>query len=355
MFKGSKKNIYSITFVIIGTIIGAGFASGQEIYTFFNKYGLNGIIGIFISVFLIAYITYKTFKILLNNNINNYEEFVDYVLPKKLRENKLLSCTVSNIINIFLLISFGVMIAGFATYFKQELNVSKWIGATIIAVLTFITLLNSIDGVIKINVYLIPVIVILIIFLGINKIEYQKIISIGNNKSIIYSILSSILYASYNSITLIPILISLKNRINKQNETKKITILVTIILLVLSLIIFLLMNTFIEKINKIEIPIVYIASSLGNKFKIIYGIVVLMAIFTTAIGSIYGFLDNIKVRNKKYILSALFICFLSIFTGQIGFSNLINLLYPILGYLGIIQIIFLIINKTPWKKYIVLI
>lgn len=35
------KNIYKITFVIIGTIIGAGFASGQEIYTFFNKYGFN--------------------------------------------------------------------------------------------------------------------------------------------------------------------------------------------------------------------------------------------------------------------------------------------------------------------------
>ena len=37
----SIKNIYKITFVIVGTIIGAGFASGQEIYTFFNRYGLS--------------------------------------------------------------------------------------------------------------------------------------------------------------------------------------------------------------------------------------------------------------------------------------------------------------------------
>ena len=35
------KNVCKITFVIIGTIIGAGFASGQEIFTFFNKYGVN--------------------------------------------------------------------------------------------------------------------------------------------------------------------------------------------------------------------------------------------------------------------------------------------------------------------------
>lgn len=41
MGKVNIKDIYKITFVIIGTIIGAGFASGQEIYTFFNRYGFK--------------------------------------------------------------------------------------------------------------------------------------------------------------------------------------------------------------------------------------------------------------------------------------------------------------------------
>ena len=59
------KNICKITFVIVGTIIGAGFASGQEIYTFFNKYGFEGLIGICISIFLMSYIIYKTFKIVI--------------------------------------------------------------------------------------------------------------------------------------------------------------------------------------------------------------------------------------------------------------------------------------------------
>ena len=35
--------------VIIGTLIGAGFASGREIYLFFMKYGKLGQIGIIIS------------------------------------------------------------------------------------------------------------------------------------------------------------------------------------------------------------------------------------------------------------------------------------------------------------------
>ena len=40
------KDILKIVFVIIGTLIGAGFASGQEIYTFFFSYGIKGIYGL---------------------------------------------------------------------------------------------------------------------------------------------------------------------------------------------------------------------------------------------------------------------------------------------------------------------
>lgn len=35
------KNNFKIISVIIGTLIGAGFASGQEIYLFFFNYGIN--------------------------------------------------------------------------------------------------------------------------------------------------------------------------------------------------------------------------------------------------------------------------------------------------------------------------
>lgn len=291
-----------------------------------------------------AFIIYKTFKIILENNINNYEEFLKIIIPSRFKENKILMLSINNIINIFLLICFNIMVAGFATYFMQELNISKWIGAIVIAVLTFITLSNSINGVIKINTYLIPIIILLIIFLGLNKIEYTNIVPTIQSGNSIYWILSSILYASYNSITLIPILISLKKQIVFRREASLVSILVGIIMLMLSIIIFLLMNTFVKEINGIEIPLVYIANTLGSGFKYIYGIVILIAIFTTAIGSGYGFLCNVTNKRKNYIVLSTVMCLLSILIGQISFSNLVNVLYPIFGYLGIVQIIFLIIR-----------
>lgn len=304
---------------------------------------LIGLIGIFISILLMSYIIYKTLKIVLENDVNNYEEFVTNIMPYRVRENKILRFTINNIINIFLLISFNIMVAGFATYFMQELNIPKLYGAILIAILTFITLSNNIDGVIKINTYLIPIIILLISFLGINEIEFIQIAN-GEKNNSMYWILSSILYASYNSITLIPILISLKNKVKKNKEAFLITISVAIIMLILSIIIFLLMNTFIKEIKGVEIPIVYIANGLGKRTKYIYGLVILMAIFTTAVGSGYGFLSNTVNNRNKYILYLLVICMISIPVGQLGFSNLISLLYPIFGYLGIVQIILLIMR-----------
>lgn len=303
-------------------------------------------VGIFISALIMSYIIYKTLKIVIENDIKNYEEFVTNIMPYRIRENKILRFTVNNIINIFLLISFNIMVAGFATYFMQELNIPKLYGAILIAVLTFITLSKDINGVIKINTYLIPVIILLISFLGINKIEFVQIYS-GEKNNSMYWILSSILYASYNSITLIPILIGLKNKIDKSRGPFLITISVAIIMLILSIIIFLLMNTFMQEIKGVEIPIVYIANGLGMVAKYIYGLVILIAIFTTAIGSGYGFLNNITNNRKKYMLYTLIMCIFSILIGQLGFSNLISLLYPIFGYLGITQIIFLIMTQTP--------
>lgn len=56
------KSVLKVVFVIIGTIIGAGFASGKEIYLFFVIYGKNGMIGILISSILIGLVIYKVFR-----------------------------------------------------------------------------------------------------------------------------------------------------------------------------------------------------------------------------------------------------------------------------------------------------
>ena len=58
------EEVFSIVLVIIGALVGAGFASGQEIYSFFYSYGNIGIIGIIITCCLISLMVYKSLKII---------------------------------------------------------------------------------------------------------------------------------------------------------------------------------------------------------------------------------------------------------------------------------------------------
>ena len=69
------REIISITLVIIGALVGAGFASGQEIFSFFYLYGLYGVFGIILMCILMYILIYKTLKIIYLNKIDNYTEF----------------------------------------------------------------------------------------------------------------------------------------------------------------------------------------------------------------------------------------------------------------------------------------
>ena len=73
------RDILKTIFVIIGTMIGAGFASGQEIYLFFNRYGTMGILGLIISCTLAGIIIYKVFQIVKNKKIHTYSEFLENI------------------------------------------------------------------------------------------------------------------------------------------------------------------------------------------------------------------------------------------------------------------------------------
>lgn len=150
--------ILRVVFVIIGTLIGAGFASGQEIYTFFFSFGIKGLIGILISSIIIGITIYKTLKVVYKNNINNYGEFLDHFIKnKKLKE-------ISNIIiNIFILISFYIMIAGFGAYLHQEYSLNSIIGSSILAILCLILFKTNVSGLVKVNEILIPILITVVI------------------------------------------------------------------------------------------------------------------------------------------------------------------------------------------------
>lgn len=344
------KNVFKIVFVIIGTLIGAGFASGQEIYVFFFSYGIKGFIGIIISSVGMGVLIYKTLGIINKYNINSYKDLLDILIKNK-KENKYFNFKniINLIINIFILVTFFIMIAGFGAYFEQQFGINSLVGSSILAILNFVIFLTSVKGVIKANELLVPMLIVFLVIIGFINIIDINIVKLGNyiirtNQS--NYILSAIIYSSYNSILLIPVLITLKKYINTKKQILFISLISTIIVILLAIIIFLILIRVDVDITKLEMPAVYVVSNIFKFLEIIYGFIILGSIFTTSISLGTSFLQNVSKNKKSYTQIAAIMCITSVLISKIGFSNLINLLYPIFGYLGLIQIWKIGLTKT---------
>lgn len=338
------KDIVKVTFVIIGTFIGAGFASGQEIYLFFFSYGINGLIGILISSILMGYVIYKTLKIIKQYNVQNYKEFLDIIIYKKTtkyNKNSSIAKVINLVVNTFTLVTFFIMIAGFGTYFAQEFGINQLVGSFILATITYIILNTSVKGVVKANGIIVPILIILVGIIGVLNLKNLPLLQIKNymipNNNIGF-ILQAILYASYNSILLIPVLITLNKYIKNKKQISKISILSSVIIAIMSTLIFLLLTKVDVDIEKLEMPAVYVVSNMFYILKYLYGFVILGSIFTTTISLGMSFLQNTSKNEKSYSHIALIMCITSVIVSKIGFSNLVNLLYPVFGYLGLLQI-----------------
>lgn len=337
------KNILKITFVIIGTIIGAGFASGQEINLFFSNYGITGIIGMIISCALTGITIYYVFEIISKKHPKSYKEFLLSINP-----NKKLNYIIQIMITIFLLISFYIMIAGFCAYFKQEFNISIYISAIFMALLCYITFSKDTKGIVSINTVLVPFLTIFIIFLGLKNLpfstEYLKNAEITNQYDFRW-LISGVLYTSYNNIILIPILVELSRYSKTKLIAKRSSLFCSIILGFVGICICCLLFRGQNYVTQTELPMVEIVKEFGSIYPWIYGGVIVVAIFTSAVSAGYGFLKNVSSSGKTYKKANLLICLSSIFVAPLGFSNLVNILYPIFGVLGLIQMFYIL------KKY----
>ncbi len=337
--------ILKVVFVIIGTMIGAGFASGQEMYLFFYSYGIKGLFGILISSSILGFVTYKTFKIMEKYKISTYKEFIDILIKK----NSKIKPFINTIINLFILITFFIMIAGFGAYFEQELGISSIIGSSILAILTFVIFLTSVKGVVKANELLVPILIAFLVIIGVINLKEIHWLDLGNyiiktNSSSF--VLSAILYSSYNSILLIPVLLTLKNYIKNNKQILTIVSISTIIIIFLSFIIFFLLVRVDVDITKLEMPAVYVVSHLFTILQYAYGFVILGSIFTTTISLGTSFLQNTTKNKKSYTQTAIIMCITSVLVSQFGFSKLVSLLYPIFGYIGLFQILKLITTTS---------
>ncbi len=348
-----KKNILKIASVYTGTVLGAGFASGKELVSFFVGFGLPGFFGMIISGMFFSLIGFGVLKIVFENKIKDYHEFSVLIFGEKF------GCVSEWLVCGFLLVLFSAMIAAGGEMSRSVFKINGFNGEVVLSCLCFFTFLFELDGFVEINTLLAPVLVIGGIAIGLYIFFETPAWTASNTsfedffqkfflsfKSISFSlsnnfITSALIYVSYNIITAVTVLVSLGKLILSKKTAKYGGIFggVCVFLLGISMSLPLFANY--NEIYSAQMPVLSIILNY-RALKYIYVVILLSAIFTTALANGFSLIQNFEksVGNKLFI--KIFLSVWGILMAQVGFSNFIDKIYPFFGAIGMIETFFII-------------
>ncbi len=317
-----------------GTIIGAGFASGQELLQFFVVYGGIGLAGIAFAGALFAWLGCRVLELGHRLNATGYHQLLYHVCGKRV------GLFLDMIIATFLFSVLTIMLAGAGTVFRDSFELPFIVGVGLLALLVTLIALRGVAGITSANMITTPILSIAIIATSIYSLAYHDFqldfIHIPANQESFpapHWLLSSMLYVSYNLVMGTTVLAPLGAVTHSRFSRQLGSILGGAILAILGCLVSIAVMLHYPSIMAEEIPMLYISSIQHCISGNVYTAMFMIAMFTTALASLYGCASKLAtVSGLKFKYCVLIIIVISLLCSQIGFSSLINLLFPIFGY-----------------------
>lgn len=337
------KNILKVASIYATTIIGAGFASGQEIMQFFSVYKTGGFFGVLLAGILFSIVGCIVLDRVYSQRIRNYDEFIFPMFGWRI------GWIIETAVTMFVFCMFSIMIAGSGNVLSQNLGIPIRYSVLFMGVICMLLIMTNIKGIVLLSSIVTPVLIGGIILSGLYIIIFneQRVSAFYGFLSKITNnwFLSSLLYVSYNSILAIVMMCSMLPYLRTRRTAITGGILGGASLTASALVINTVIGLFYPAILEKELPIMDILKSFSNSAGGLYAVILWLAMLTSAVASGYCFADRAGsvLKLDKRILVIL-LCGAAVPLSTLGFSRLISTIYPLFGYIGLFMIIVIIVT-----------
>lgn len=353
--KNELKHIFQVATVFVGTIVGAGLASGQEITQFFSTYGYISFLGLLICAAFYIIFTSMMISISLKYNLNSYTDFINLVSPGFLGK------ITDYLTSFFLITGAAIILAGSGALLYQYFGIPKYLGIILMAIVSLITLLKDTKGLITINSFIVPcltaiIVTVFVLYLVYHKdtmsLEYLKNVPV-HKKLLIDNqwILSSFLYAGFNMLFSSGVLVPLSKEVKKKRVIITGLVIGSLTLTLLAFLINSMLLVNIPEIFKFEIPLLRVASKFGPLMQVLLLIIIWCEMFSTEVSDIYSVGKTLEEKYKiPYKRGVILVLIIALPISQIGFKTLITYLYPGFGIISLIFVFQCIMFYAKMKK-----
>ncbi len=328
-----------IAAVYVGTVVGAGFATGREIVEFFSRFGFIGLISMIMSGYILIFLGSKLMVLSARINAKSYEEFNEYLFGK----------TFGKIINLLLMIMLigvsAVMLAGAGAVFEEQLGFSKLSGVLITIILSFIVMIVGIKALFAVNTFVVPLMItfsIILMFLSVRLPHFlDQLLYIPYVEDGWKVVAAPFSYTAFNLSLAQAVLVPVASEI-KDERTIKMGGIIGGTALTLILISGHFTLIMLPDFTTYEIPMAIIMKNLASGLFWIFILIIYGEIFTSIIGNVFG----LEKQIKQYISLPKMVTVGGIFAvtyiiSLFEYSRLLSYLYPLFGYISIIFIVLL--------------
>lgn len=341
------KKIVTIALAYIGVLVGAGFASGQEIMQYFISFGYQGIWGAIIAAVLFAITGLIILQLGSYYFADEHMEVLDRITQPWVA--KLLDFSIT-----FTCFCIGfVMIAGAGSNLQQQFGLPLWVGAVIMAALMIVVGMFDVEKVTNVIGAITPFMILFMVIASIYAItqtdftQLEEIDQVARTYSSTLPNwwLSSLNYVAMSLMCAVSMAIVMGGVLVDVRVARYGGLIggMTVGGLVLILVFALYFQA--GSVRGADLPTLALVNKINPKLGTIMSIVVLGMIFNTRVSMYYALTARLTRKHPKYFKPALIVLVLVGFgLSFFGFKTLVGYLYPLIGYIGLVLIAVLLIN-----------
>ncbi|CAB0499685.1 hypothetical protein I4J32_04150 [Corynebacterium diphtheriae bv. mitis] len=335
-----KKTI-TIAMAFVGIVIGAGFATGQEVLQYFVSFGMMGIFGAALSAVIM------TVTGMASIQLGSYFLANDHGSVLRRISHPIVARILDVAVLITLFATGVVMLAGSGSNLNQQFGWPAWAGSLLMLVLVMVAGLLDVDKLTAVIGSITPLIIIFVIVAIVYALSTSSadIGTLNQAAATINSATPHWALASLNYVGLALMMgVSMAIIIGGNNVDPRAAglggLTGGVIYGVMLTFTALALYRVADKVAADDVPMLTIINEIHPILGTVMSLVIVGMIFNTALGMFYAFAKRATSSRRALFYPVYLIASALGFAASfLGFKKLVGVVYPALGYLGILLVV----------------
>lgn len=350
--KKKKIGALNVGLTFAGCFLGAGYVSGQELWQFFGSFGKNGIFGLLLAMLLMPAVGIMAIRL---GGMTQTEEIDKLVVPW---DSPVLRGAVTLLQFLFMFSVGTIMSAGVGALLHQLFALPTPIGSALFAAAIAIVSLAGLSGLVSVFSATVPILVVASLIFGVWSVAQGGIsfpeAQPGDHSALLAAWpVAAIAFTCYNLFGNLALIAPTGNLASSRRcAVGGIAVGAGVLLIVASSVLVSVCSE--PEVVSAELPMLALAMSKGRVLGYIFGILLLLAMFGTALSKLVALTHMLGAkfpRVGKHRVAFTAVCAAGMFAGSlVGFGDLIGSIYPVFGYCSSIFIVLMAVHFIKLKR-----